>query len=115
MSNTQTFEVRVAVRQRGSRHFSSHVGMYIEAQVTKLFHKDARTGEQAMRMCEKYGRPLSFHKVDADMMRGDAERFALPNPSNPYPNAIAMDEFIWKKKADRAERIESRSKDKNDT
>jgi hypothetical protein len=113
-NNTQKFEVRVAVRQKGSRHFSAHVGMFIEAQVTKMFHKDARTGEQAMKMCEKYGRPLSFHKVDGERMRGNAERFIMAEPKNPYPNAIAMDEFVWKKKEQRSERIVNRSKDKEE-
>lgn len=110
-NNINTFEVEVLVRGKGSRHYSSHVGMYIESHQVKMFHKDARTGGQAMRMCEKYGRPLSYHKVDYERMaRGNEDAVILQNP---YPNAIAMDEFIWQKK-DRKERIEVNRNKKKD-
>jgi len=109
----KTFEVKVEVQQKGSMHFSSHVGMYIENKIVKMFHKDAKTGKKAMQKCEKYGRPLSARKVDTDkMMGGGLLQIETYMANNPYPNAIAMDEMIWKK-GKRAERIESRGKDKN--
>ncbi len=112
MSNVQTYEVRVAVKRKGSRHFSSHVGMYIEYQMVKLFHQDARTGNQAMRKCEKYGRPLSARKVDGYKGVSNTQRLTESLVKNPYPNAIAMDEFVWQRKAKRAERLETKKNDK---
>lgn len=114
-SNLQTFEVRVKVKKSGSKHFSYHVGMYIENETTKTFHKEARTGEQAMQKCEKYGRPISYQKVDVERIRPVENLQKLLEPygaNNPYSNAIAMDEMIWRKKANRSERIEDRKKDK---
>ncbi len=111
-SNAQTFEVRVVVRKKGSMHFSSHVGMYIEENMTKMYHIDARTHEQAIRKAEKYGRPLGCRKVNTEKIMGDGLRLEAYGVNNPYPNAVAMDEMIWKRKNKRAERIESQEKDK---
>lgn len=112
----QTFEVRVEVKKQSSRHFSSHVGKYIENSTVKMFHIDARTHGQAMRKASKYGTPRSCRKVDMDRMRVNAEAFLIPyGANNPYPNAIAMDEMIWKKKGERAERIQNQTKDKRDS
>lgn len=114
--NIHTYEVRVVVKQNGSRHYSSHIGMYIENTVTKMFHKDARTGDQAMQKCEKYGRPIGYHKVDVEKMGFNVENMLLQEPygaDNPYPNAIAMDELIWRKKGKRNERIQNRQMDKS--
>jgi len=110
-----TFEVRVEVKQRGSRHFSSHVGAYIETTVTKMFHIDARTRKQAMQRVEKHGRPISGRKVDFEKMGGNIELLLERDSKliNPYPDAVAMDEFIWKKKNKRVERINDRARDKN--
>ena len=111
----QTFEVKVEVKQRGSRHFSSHVGMYIENKITKMKHIDARTHQQAIIKAEKYGHPISVRKVDIERMNGNMEDLLLLEPygaKNPYPNAISMDEMIWKKKNKRAGRIENQVKDK---
>jgi len=111
---TQTFEAKVEVKKKGSRHFSSLVGMYIENKITKMFHVDARTPEQAMRKVEKYGRLLSVRKVDTEKMRGNIEMCLMRDKvENPYPNAVAMDEFVWKRKGKRDERIESRERDKD--
>lgn len=114
--DVQTFEVRVQVRQKGSRHFSSHVGMYIDDVITKMFHIDARTPAQAIRKSEKYGRPISVRKADVGKMAFNIEtllqreRYGLDNP---YSDAIAMDEMIWQKKGKRVERISNETKDKN--
>ena len=112
--NVQTFEVKVEVSIKGSTHFSSHVGQFIENKVTKMFHIDARTSEQAMQKAEKHGRPISAHKPNLDRMRGNMEtmmeRLKL---TNPYPDAVAMDEFIWRKKDKRNKRIGNNGKDKN--
>jgi hypothetical protein len=110
----QTFEVRVEVKKKGSRHFSSHIGMYIDYGQVRMFHiEDVKTHEQAIRRASKYGHVLSCRKVDEDKMRGNPQKFLLPyGANNPYPNAIAMDEMIWKKKGQRAERLENQKKDK---
>lgn len=106
----QTYEVKVEVIKRGSMHFSSHVGRYIESKITKTFHIESNKQDGAKRKAEKHGRVISCRKVSAsDIM----ERMAVITESqplglqmtNPYPDAIAMDDFIWKKKNNRAERI----------
>jgi len=115
-SKVQTFEIRVEVGKKGSEHFSLHVGAYIEDKVTKMFHIDARTPDQAWQKAEKHGRPTSCRKIDAEKMRGNIELLLQREPyglNNPYPNAIAMDEMIWKKKSKRTERILNRERDKN--
>lgn len=111
-NNGQTFEVDVEVPIKGSRHFSPHVGMYIENKRTKLYHIDARTHKQAKQKAKKYGRPVGCRKVDIDKIGGNIEDCLL-KPSNPYPNAVAMDEFIWKKKDKRAERLNNNARHKN--
>lgn len=107
-----TYEIRVEVPIKGSRHYSSHVGMYIENKIIKTFHRDAKTPRQAVQKVEKYGRLISCRKVDVDQIGGNVERF-LSQPTNPYPDAIAMDEFIWRKKGKRNERINNNTKHKN--
>lgn len=110
-----TFEVKVKVKD-GSKIFSSFLGMFVQHETVKMFHKDARTGNQAMSMCEKYGRPISYHKADVSKMLGNMENLPLEqapySDGNPYDSAIAMDEFIWKKKDKRKKRIENQGKDK---
>ncbi len=97
-----TYEIRVAVTWKGSRHYSSQVGTYIENTMVKMFHKKAKSGQQAMRKCEKYGRPLSVRKVQPTDLSA-IEHLQLRQ--NPYPDAIAMGKFIWRKKGQRAERL----------
>lgn len=112
-NNIQTFEVRVVVAKKGSMHYSPHVDMYIEDKATQMYHIDARTPEQAKRKAEKHGRPLSCRKVDKDKIASIG--MIMPRiygVNNPYPDAVAMDEMIWKRKGKRAERIEDREKDK---
>jgi len=111
-----TFEVRVLVKKKGSRHFSSHIGKYIEETVTKMFHIDAKTPNNAGVRAEKYGRPISVRKADFERMGGNIEDLLLPEVygvDNPYPNALAMDGMIWKQKNKRAKRIESSARKKN--
>lgn len=111
----QTFEVRVLVKKKGTRHFSSHVGKWLEFTITKMFHIEAKTPAQAGARAQKYGRPISVRKVDVDRMRGNMEKLLLPDvygANNPYPNAIAMDEMIWKKKRKRIGRRENNEKAK---
>ena len=114
-NNNQTYEVRVLVKKKGSLHFSSHVGMYIEETITRMFHINARTPNQAGTRAEKYGRPISVRKVDIEKMSGDIEKLMLPEvfgANNPYPDAIAMDEMVWKQKSKRIQRRGNNGKDK---
>jgi hypothetical protein len=122
-----TFEVRVEVERKGSEryreiswfgniHIRKPFYMYVGNKVTKMFHKDARTPEQAMKKCEKYGRPLSVRKADVSRMDGNMENLPLLQelyqPDNPYKNAVAMDELIWRK---RVKRLDNRKKDRKKT
>ncbi len=109
-SDIQTFEVRVKVKRRGSRHFSSHAGMYIDQAVIKMFHIEARSHEQASQRCEKHGRPISVRKVDVGRIR-PISSLVLPVVENPYPDAVAMDEMIWKRKTRRSDRIQNGKQD----
>lgn len=114
-NNIQTFEVRVEVERKGSMHFSSHVSAYITNKITKMFHIDARTQEQARRKAEKHGRPISVRKADIGKMSFNIETMLQRQPygvSSPYLNAVAMDEMIWRKKGGRAERMEDRKKNR---
>lgn len=113
MSNTlTTFEVKVKVKN-SAKHYSSFLGMHVQDEIIKMFHRDARTGEQAMKGCEKHGRPISVRKADISKMQGNPENLKLDEMFvNPYENAIAMDEMIWKK---RNTRIKNRGKDKENT
>lgn len=109
------YEVRVEVAQKGSRHFSSHVSMFIYDKIIKMFHISARTPEQAKLKAEKKGRCLSVRKANAEKMGFNVEGLLLREPfaaHNPYPDAIAMDEQVWRKKSKRATRLESKEKDK---
>ena len=110
------FEVRVKVKD-GIKHYSSFLGMFVQSETIKMFHRDARTGGQAMKRCEKYGRPISVRKADVSKMLGNMENLRLEqapySDGNPYESAIAMDEFIWNKK-ERKKRIQSQEKDKKD-
>jgi hypothetical protein len=93
-----TFEVRVKVKS-GSKRYQSFLGTYVQDEMTRMFHKEARSGEQAMQKCEKYGRPVSARKVDRENIQGHIENLKLDQPQeNPYENAIAMDEMIWRKR-----------------
>ncbi len=112
-NDIKIFEVKVLVKKKGSRHFSSHIGMYIDETKPQMFHIEAKTPSQAGTRARKYGRPISVRKVDVEKMSGNIENLLLPEAygaSNPYPNAIAMDEMIWKQKNKRAKRIESQER-----
>lgn len=121
----RTFEVRVEVERKGSERYQEiswfrnvrtskkPVYMRVGDKVVKMFHKDARTPEQAMEKCKKYGHPISVRKADVLKMGGNLEKLPLlqelNQPYNPYGSAIAMDEMIWKK---RNKRIKNREKDR---
>ena len=112
-----TYEVRVRIKNgNGSKHYSSFLGMFVQDETTKMFHRDARTPQRAMRMCEKYGHPVSARKADVFKMLGNMENLPLEqepySDGNPYDSAIAMDEFIGNK-IKREKRIQNQEKDKN--
>jgi len=111
-SNLSTFEARVGVKVKGSRHFSWHVGKQIEDEIIKTFHFEWTTRRRATREAEKHGRLISLRKVDVERIRPIDNLVLPPQLSNPYPDAVAMDEFIWKKKEKRAERIGNQERDK---
>ncbi len=112
-SSLQTFEVKVMVKIKGSKHFSWNRGKYIENGIVKMFHKDARTGEQAMRKCEKYGHPISVRKVDVERIKSLPSLPLGYGLVNPYPDAIALDEMPWRRKNKRVERVLNHKRDKD--
>lgn len=98
-ANIATFEVRVKVKSGTSKEYNSELGKWVYDEMVRMFHKDARTGIQAMEKCRKYGIPLSARKVDTVAMHGDFEKFPINN--NLYlnnSNAVAMDEMIWRRR-----------------
>jgi hypothetical protein len=80
---------------------------------TKMYHVDARDHGHACEKGKKYGRVLSAHKVKIDSIV-DAQAHYIEhlklNQEPIYQNAVAMDDFIWLKKAKRSERIETNNK-----
>jgi len=110
-----TYEVKVKVKT-GLKRYQSFLGMFVQDEIVKMFHQDAKSPRQAMQKCEKYGVPISVHKADITAMFGNPEKLSLleePYSSgNPYETAIAMDEMIWQKKENRANRLQNRKKDK---
>lgn len=117
-NNIQTFEVQVRVKRKGSRRFSPRMGMYVDDSDIRMFHIEAGKPKQAKRKAEKHGRVLSCRKVSASQV---IERMAVITEAqlvgiqmtNPYLDAVAMDELIWKRKNKRAERIRNRGRDGN--
>jgi len=129
-----TYEVRVEVEKKGTercREINYYSGERLEHKkvqekpfatiassywvrtadkVVKMFHKDARTRKQAMQKCEKHGRPISARKINIEKIDGNIANLNLEELMvNPYENAVAMDEFVWRK---RNIRIKHRQRDK---
>lgn len=114
----QKFEVMVEVTIKGSKHYSYRVGNHIESTThRKMFHFNKRNKGQAIKAAEKHGRPVHCRKVNGDGITWDVDKLFEQiryGATNPYPDAIAMDEMIWKKKGKRQDRIiTNREKDGN--
>lgn len=109
------YEVRVRVKGKVPRGYSSLNGCYFYPKLIKMFHTLAKSTQQAMDKCRKHGEPISARKVNVGVMFKDIERLELEAPygqGNPYNSALAMDEMIWHK---RNARIANRHKDKSKT
>lgn len=108
-ANVTAYEVRVKVRGKKPREYNSRHGCFIYDEVIKMFHKFARTPQQAMNKCRKYGTPVSAHKVNVQVMHKDFEQLPILNSvyvdGNPYNSALAMDELIWQKRNKRRENM----------
>lgn len=100
------FEVRVEVKNPGSERYEVVPylkGMFVTDKIIKMFHIPARTHKQAAKKGKKYGRIISVRKAQIDKMLGNPENINLQEPlgvysqGNPYKDALAMDEMIWKK------------------
>jgi hypothetical protein len=69
-----------------------------------MFHIEARTRQQAIEKAKKHkGRILSCRKVDVSPALTSIEHIPLDNFNiydavNPFKNAVAMDEMVWKKR-----------------
>lgn len=114
MSNvSRIFEVRVNIKgTKETEYYSSFLGKWVKNEIIKMFHLEAKSTKQAMKKAEKYGRPISARKTNMEKIQWNIEHLKLDQPLlNPYSNAIAMDEMIWKKKNNR---IKNHTKDKRD-
>jgi len=86
-ANTTLFQIEVRLKNNGFR---------------KMFHRWARTPQQAANRVKKYGRPMNVQKVHADEMFGNFEKL-LTNDATymealPDNSAIAIDEVVFKDK-----------------
>jgi hypothetical protein len=100
------FEVEVIV-ETGNKEYKP-LSWYGKAEWTrnkfrKMYHIYARNHSHAWKKAQKYGTPKSCYKVDVISGLANIENIKLDQEPmvgrlNPYPNAIAMDEMIWKKK-----------------
>ena len=105
--NNINYEVMVEVEKPGSERYEVVPylkGMFVKDKIVKMFHKRARTPEQAAKKCIKYGRVIRIRKTQVDRMLGNPEKLLLPQEplgvytlGSPYKNAVAMDEMIWDK------------------
>lgn len=110
-----TYEVRVLVKSDNPIGYDDSHSRFVYREIIKMFHKLARTPEQAVKKCRKYGRPLSARKVKTEVMHKNFEELPLLNSvygvNSPFDNAIAMDEMLWNK---RNKRRNNMHKDKTD-
>lgn len=110
------YEVRVAVSQKHSEHYSYTLRQRVSNTVLKLFHFWANDPSHALHQAKKHGRPISVRKVNRGKINSNIEHIKLDQKpygeDSVFENAIAMDELIWNKKVKRSERIEDRKKDK---
>jgi ribosomal protein S16 len=104
------YEVVVMVKDSQVQgHYSSFLGMYCYGEMPKMKHIEARTPNQAKEKAKKYGRPLSIRLHQTVRRFENIENLKLNQQpiddiyqhGNPYSDAIAMDEMIWKKRNDR--------------
>jgi hypothetical protein len=106
-----TFEIRMRTHGNIIRHLNWDNGVQYKKE-TKMYQIDARTREQAIKKARKHkGEIVSCRKVDATMSLESIEKLPLDNfnifdAQNPYPNAIAMDEMIWKKRTTRRKNMQ---------
>jgi hypothetical protein len=106
-----TFEIRIRKHGGIIRHTNWDSGaQYLKEY--KMYQIDARTREQAIKKARKHkGEILSCRKVDATPGLKSIEKLPLDNftifdAQNPYPNAVAMDEMIWKKRNKRRDNMQ---------
>lgn len=120
-NNVTTFEVKVEVEKKGSERCQpisycggertrKRVWVRVADKIVKVFHIDANGPKQAEKKARKHGKVVTVRKVKVSDIVGNIEALTLDQPVNPYENAIAMDEMIWKRK--RGKRIKSKGKDK---
>ncbi len=102
--NAGVFEVRVNVKERRPA-YSTNLGKIVQWGKTRMYHIHARTARQAGDKARKYGNVLSVRKVSEKVLGLPEKTILQQNPPLPiYENAIAMDEFIWRKKQHEARR-----------
>jgi predicted HTH domain antitoxin len=117
MSSTLTyFEVEVMVRGIPYEYYS-RFGKRIGHDIVKMFHFERRTPEQAVEAGKRYGEVLTCRKADREKILGSVDGMSIdPIPTiydngNPYKNAMAMDDMIWKKRNIRRANLDKDKKD----
>jgi hypothetical protein len=116
--NAAVFEVRIETKSDKPIRWHSWKDGVEYAKNRVMLHIERRSQKQATREASKYGKVLSCRQVSkADMLEREAIRIdSLPLDNklymnvNQYSNAIAIDEFTWKK---RNLRRKNTVKDKN--
>ncbi len=112
--NVSVFELRIETR--GDKVIRWHPWKDGEEYDKKriMLHYERRTAQQAMRVASKKGKVLSCRELSrAEVIEREADRIdslpldnALYMNVNPYSNAVAMDEMIWKKRNNRRDNIQ---------
>lgn len=104
--NVAVFEVRVEIKSEKPIKWHSWKDGVEYAKKRIMLHIERRTRKQAKHEAAKYGKVLSCRQVSrADVLEREAERIdSLPLDNklyvnvSPYSSAVAMDEFVWKKR-----------------
>lgn len=108
--NATVFEVRVEIKGDSPIRWHPWKDGAEYDKLLKTLHIRRRTPKQAKCEASKYGKVLSCRKLDVAIIAGDIEKLPLDNHKyvnvNPYSNAVAMDELIWKKRKTRRKNIQ---------
>ena len=102
-TNVSVYEVRVQIKGQPFEYYSKY-GKRISHEIEKIFHFERNRPKQAIEAGRKYGKVINCRKVKYSDVLGNIESIKLePQPSiygqgNPYNNAIAMGDMIWKKR-----------------
>ena len=109
-ANLTTFEVRVRITGGLPIRYLDNYGQNQYPKEIKMFHVEARTSKQAINIKKKLGEIVSCRKTQVDRIVGNIESLPLNQDTmyslgNPYEDAVAMNDMIWKKRNKRRKNI----------